>query len=80
MYTTSAFYSQIYVSLLPGRHSSYGGHFLTRYCNPSGLPGDRVKPGPKTEAGPAGLLGSLIWRERVVELKANPVQLFILPA
>jgi hypothetical protein len=31
MYTTSAFHSQIYASLLPDRHSSpYGSHFLIR--------------------------------------------------
>jgi hypothetical protein len=31
MYTTSVFYSQIYASLLPDRHSSsYGSHSLVR--------------------------------------------------
>jgi hypothetical protein len=60
MYTTSVFYSQICASLLPDRHSSsYGSHFLIRQCITLPASGRLCQARLKTEAGPAGLLGSL---------------------
>jgi hypothetical protein len=57
MYTTCVFYNQIYVSLLPGRHSLYGIHFLIRQVQPFRPTGRPSQARPKTEASPARPLG-----------------------